>query len=84
MYRAAAADPDIARRVLDVFARTRRPTQALTLRQGLVLTGRALRRRGADPRAVARGTGGELRDLAAMHASRLRALAQPARARPLT
>jgi flavin-dependent dehydrogenase len=83
MYRAAAADPDIARRVLDVFARTRRPTQALTLRQGLVLTGRALRRRGADRRAVARGTGRELRDLAAMHASRLRALAPRAHAQLL-
>jgi flavin-dependent dehydrogenase len=78
MYRAAAADPDIARRVLDVFSRTHRPTQALPLTQGLRLGARALRRRGADRRAVLRGAGGELRDLAAMHAQRLRAALPPA------
>lgn len=72
LYRAAAADPEIGRRVLDVFSRTRRPTQALTARQGLQLAARALRRGGADRRAVLRAARGELRDLAAMHAARLR------------
>jgi hypothetical protein len=82
MYRAAAADPDIARRVLDVFSRTRRPTQALQVRQGLALGARAMRRRGVDRREVLRGAGGEIRDLAAMHAHRLRAALPPALPRP--
>jgi flavin-dependent dehydrogenase len=73
LYRAAAADPEIARRVLDVFCRTRRPTQALSARQALTLGARAMRRRGAARLAVLRGAGGELRDLAAMHAYRVRA-----------
>jgi flavin-dependent dehydrogenase len=84
LYRAAAADPEIARRVLDVFSRTLRPTQALPLHRALVLGARALRRRGANPRAVASAAAGELRDLAAMHASRLRAPAPRVAARPRT
>jgi flavin-dependent dehydrogenase len=82
LYRAAAADPEIARGVLDVFSRTRRPTQALRVRQALALGRRAMRRRGAGRLDVLRVAGGELRDLATMHGYRLRAGLPHALARP--
>jgi flavin-dependent dehydrogenase len=52
LYRSAAADPDRAREMLDVFSRTRSPSEALPLRRGLALAGRALARRGARRAAV--------------------------------
>ncbi|MDX6650914.1 MAG: hypothetical protein QOJ97_2865 [Solirubrobacteraceae bacterium] len=60
LYRAAADDPELANGVLDVFARTRRPSQALPLHRGAALTARALRRPGADPREILRAAAGEL------------------------
>jgi flavin-dependent dehydrogenase len=78
MYRAAAADPDIARRVLDVFSRTRRPTQALPVLQAVKLAAWALRRPGAEWREVTRATAGQLRDAAVMQALRLRAAGRSA------
>jgi menaquinone-9 beta-reductase len=73
LYRAAAADPEIARRVLDVFSRTRRPASAVPMRLGAKLAGRALRRGGANRGEVLRAAAGELRDAATMQAFRLRA-----------
>ena len=52
LYRAAAADPDLARRVLDVFSRTVRPARAIPARLALRMTLRALRRDGADRERV--------------------------------
>jgi hypothetical protein len=75
LYRAAAADPEIARGVLDVFSRTRRPADAVPLGLALRLAARALARTGADRRSVLRAAAGELRDAAAMYALRLRAAA---------
>jgi len=60
LYRAAAADPELATRVLDVFSRTQRPAQAIPIRLGVSLSVRALRRRDADHRAVAHAVAGEL------------------------
>ena len=48
LYRAAAADPDLARRVLDVFSRSVRPARAIPARLGAQMALRALRRDGAD------------------------------------
>lgn len=79
LYREAAANPDLAREVLDVFSRTRRPSEVLTLRRGLILATRALRRPDSDARAVARAAGGELRATVGERAQRLRARALPAR-----
>jgi menaquinone-9 beta-reductase len=54
LYRAAAGDPRLATAMLDVFSRARRPGEVLTPGRAARLTGAALRRRGADRRAVAR------------------------------
>jgi flavin-dependent dehydrogenase len=54
LYRAASTDPALADAMLDVFARTRRPTAVLTARRGARLARAALARPGADRRAVAR------------------------------
>ncbi len=52
LYRAAAADPDLARQVLDVFSRTVRPGRAIPARLGLRMAARAWRREGADREGV--------------------------------
>jgi flavin-dependent dehydrogenase len=69
LYRAAAADPALATRVLDVFSRTRRPAEAVPLRLGARMTWRALRRPDAQPRAVLRAAGRELRDALRLRAT---------------
>jgi 2-polyprenyl-6-methoxyphenol hydroxylase-like FAD-dependent oxidoreductase len=46
LYRSAQDDPDLARRMLDVFSRAARPSEVLTARRTLRLAGRALTRRG--------------------------------------
>lgn len=60
LYRDGAEDPELARRMLDVFSRTRRPGEAFALRRGVALTGRALRRPGADRLRVVRAAVDEL------------------------
>jgi hypothetical protein len=77
LYAAAAGDPELARRVLDVFSRTRRPGEALSLRLGFELTRRGLRRPDADRRAVLGVAGRELADRATGFAERVRARALP-------
>lgn len=52
LYREAAANPALANGMLDVFSRTRRPNQVLTVRRGARLALRALRRPGADRPAI--------------------------------
>jgi 2-polyprenyl-6-methoxyphenol hydroxylase-like FAD-dependent oxidoreductase len=52
LYREAAANPALANGMLDVFSRTKRPNQVLTVRRGARLTLRALRRPGADRPAI--------------------------------
>jgi flavin-dependent dehydrogenase len=74
LYRAAARDPVLATRVLDVFSRTRRPAQAVPMRLAARLVLRALRRPGADPRAVLGAAAGELREAMALWGHRLRAV----------
>lgn len=65
-YRAAAASPEFARHALDVFARTRRPSEVLTLGRSARLAARALFRRGAQRSWALRVTAREARlDLAA-------------------
>lgn len=54
LYREAQAHPAFASQMLDVFSRTRRPSEVLTLRRGARLAARALRRPGADRRAILR------------------------------
>jgi flavin-dependent dehydrogenase len=73
LYRAAARDPELATRVLDVFSRTQMPTRAVPMRLGLTLAVRALRRREKDPRAVRRAVADEVRDAISMRAQRVRA-----------
>ena len=77
LYRAAARDPELARGVLDVFSRARRPARALGVRRGLALTARALRRPGRDPRAVLRAAARQLGDDLAWRAARVRSMAGP-------
>jgi flavin-dependent dehydrogenase len=54
LYRMAAADPAVARELLDVFSRSRRPASVFTARRTLRLTARALARRRAGTLASAR------------------------------
>lgn len=75
LYRSAAADPDRAREMLDVFSRTRSPSEALPLRRALALAGRALARRGTRPAAVVRFAARGARIELAGRAERARALA---------
>jgi flavin-dependent dehydrogenase len=70
LYAAAARDPELARRVLDVFSRTRRPSRAVGVRTALEITRRALNRPGADRRLVLRAAGRELRDRLVAEAQR--------------
>jgi flavin-dependent dehydrogenase len=44
LYRAAAADPDLARELIDVFSRVRRPGEVLTARRAVRLAARAFAR----------------------------------------
>jgi flavin-dependent dehydrogenase len=74
LYRAAARNPELARRVLDVFSRTRRPAEALPVRRGVPIAVRALRRPGADRSAVLRAAAQELRRAMVLRALRLQAL----------
>jgi flavin-dependent dehydrogenase len=77
LYRSAARDPELARRVLDVFSRTRRPAEAVPLRLGARLALRALRRPGADRRLVARSAGSDLSEQLVERVGRVSALALP-------
>ena len=52
LYRMAATDPAVARRLLDVFSRSARPADVFTARRTLGLMARALGRRGANRRAA--------------------------------
>jgi flavin-dependent dehydrogenase len=54
LYRMAADDPAVARELLDVFSRSRRPSSVFTARRTLRLTARALARRRAGTIASAR------------------------------
>jgi flavin-dependent dehydrogenase len=72
LYRAAAADPALATRVLDVFSRTIRPGEAIPLSMGARMTGRALRRPGADRRAIARVAARNIGDTIALQRERVR------------
>jgi flavin-dependent dehydrogenase len=60
LYRAAGRDSELARRMLDVFSRTRTPGEALPLRLGVRLAARAWRAPGADRRLVAQAVADEL------------------------
>jgi hypothetical protein len=72
LYRAAAADPELANGVLDVFSRTKRPLEALPPRQAVAMAWRAARRPGADRGAVLRTVGREARETAVLLAQRAR------------
>lgn len=72
VYRASAADPALATRALDIFNRTLRPAEAVPMRRGLAYAARALRRPGADRRAVVRAVAREARDAAVVQAQRAR------------
>jgi flavin-dependent dehydrogenase len=72
LYREAAADPELASGVLDVFSRVKRPGQVLTVRRAARLTARALRREGADRAAVVRLAASEARDALAVKAAVVR------------
>ena len=70
LYRSAAADPELARGMLDVFSRARRPSEAFSARRGLALAGRALTRRDADRGAVLRYAARDVRTELADRAER--------------
>lgn len=61
LYRDMDGRPDRGRELLDVFARSRRPSQVLTVRRSLRWSARALSRAGADRAGVARLAARELR-----------------------
>ncbi len=77
LYRAAERDPELARGMLDVFSRTRRPSQVVGVRRGLGLAARALRRPGTDRPAVLRAAAGELGADVAGRMQRARAAVGP-------
>ena len=52
LYRLAATDADLARRLLDVFSRSERPMDVFTARRTLTLAVRAPSRRGSDRTAT--------------------------------
>ena len=60
LYRAAQDDPQLARRMADVFSRSARPADVLTARHTARLATRALRRRGGDRIATLATMGREL------------------------
>lgn len=74
LYRAAAADPDVARELTDVFSRVCRPGEVATLRRAVVLGARALRTTGA-PWQVTRAAGRDALTTAANWLVRTRARA---------
>ena len=78
MYRHAVRHPAQARALMDVLARSRRPSEAVPPRRALVLIARALAREGADRRAVLRTTVRDLRTEVAERRTRAAALG-PAR-----
>jgi menaquinone-9 beta-reductase len=57
LYREAQDDPLLARRMADVFSRSARPADVLTLRRTARLATRALRRRGGDRAATLAASG---------------------------
>jgi menaquinone-9 beta-reductase len=57
LYREAQDDPLLARRMADVFSRSARPADVLTLRRTARLATRALRRRGSDRVATLAASG---------------------------
>ena len=73
LYRILAHDPARTQAILDLFARRRRPSEVLVPALALRLTARALTRRHADRRAVARAAGRELRTAVADRRERGRA-----------
>ena len=77
LYRSAARDPDRAREMLDVFSRTRRPSEALPARRGLALAARALMRPGADRPEIVRRAGRDLRGALKDQVERSRAVRAP-------
>jgi flavin-dependent dehydrogenase len=62
LYRAHAARPGLAGDLLDVFSRTRRPSQAVPARRGALFAAKALARPGNDRREVARFIARSVRD----------------------
>jgi len=60
LYREAQADPQLARRMADVFSRSARPADVLTARRTARLAARALQRRGGDRIATLATMGREL------------------------
>lgn len=54
LYRRMHRRPELGRELLDVFARSRRPSEVFTARRAAWLWGAALARRGADRRTVLR------------------------------
>jgi flavin-dependent dehydrogenase len=87
LYRRIATHPGDARALLDVFARTRSPSEVVGARRALGLIARAVARRGADRHAVLRAARRDLRteiadrrERAAARRARARARAQAARA----
>jgi len=60
LYREAQDDPQLARRMADVFSRSARPADVLTARRTARLATRALRRRGSDRIATLTSTARDL------------------------
>ena len=60
LYRRMSRHPDLGRELLDVFARSRRPSQVMTSRRSAGFAARAFARRGTDRRRLARWLGREL------------------------
>jgi menaquinone-9 beta-reductase len=60
LYREAQDEPQLARRMADVFSRSARPADVLTARRTARLAARAFRRRGSDRLATLDSTAGEL------------------------
>ena len=73
MYREAAGNAARARKLLDVFSRTRPPSAMFSVPAGVRLTVRGLLRRGADRRALLGSAGRELANAIVDAAERARA-----------
>jgi hypothetical protein len=74
LFRAAAADPDLARELTDVFSRVRRPGEVATLRRAAVFGTRAIRTT-HSPCQVTRSAGRDALTTAANWLARARARA---------
>ena len=72
LYRAAARDPALATRVLDVVSRTQRPATAVPPRRAVAVAARALRRPGGDRRAAVAAVADEVGRAMAVSGQRLR------------